>query len=72
MVALGPVYKHRCELRPTAKEIAQLTTDVGNDIAGRRAIAEEREDIARVKATLTEQQAVRFDDPLWCVGLAIA
>jgi hypothetical protein len=38
----------------TAKEIAQLKTDVGNDIAGRRAVAEAREDIARVKATLAE------------------
>lgn len=38
----------------TAKEIAQLKADVSNDIAGRRAVAEAREDIARIKATLTE------------------
>jgi hypothetical protein len=38
----------------TAKEIAQLKSDVSNDIAGRRAVAEAREDIARIKATLTE------------------
>jgi hypothetical protein len=37
-----------------AKEIAQLKSDVSNDIAGRRAVAEAREDIARVKATLAE------------------
>jgi hypothetical protein len=38
----------------TAKEIAQLKSDVSNDIAGRRAVAEAREDIACIKATLTE------------------
>lgn len=38
----------------TAKEIAQIKSDVSNDIAGRRAVAEAREDIARIKATLAE------------------
>lgn len=38
----------------TAKEIAQIKSDVSNDIAGRRAVADAREDIARMKATLTE------------------
>ncbi len=38
----------------TTKEIAQLKSDVSNDIAGRRAVAEAREDIARMKATLAE------------------
>lgn len=38
----------------TAKEIAQLKSDVSNDIAGRRAVTEAREDIARMKAMLAE------------------
>lgn len=38
----------------TAREIAQIKSDVSNDIAGRRAVAEAREDIARMKATLAE------------------
>jgi hypothetical protein len=38
----------------TTKEITQIKSDVSNDIAGRRAVAEAREDIARIKATLAE------------------
>jgi len=38
----------------TAKEIAQLKADISNDIAGRRAVTEAREDIARIKATVSE------------------
>jgi len=38
----------------TAKEIAKLKADVSNDIAGRRAVAEAREDIACIKVTLAE------------------
>lgn len=37
-----------------AKEIVQLKSDVSNNIAGRRAVADAREDIARIKATLSE------------------
>lgn len=38
----------------TAKDIAQLKAEIGNDIAGRRAVAEARGDIAQMKATLVE------------------
>lgn len=38
----------------TTKEITQIKSDVSNDIAGRHAVAEAREDIARMKATLSE------------------
>lgn len=34
-----------------------MKTDVSNDIAGRRAVPEAREDIARIKATLAEFRA---------------
>jgi len=38
----------------TAKDIAQLKAEIGNDIAGRRAVADARGDIAQIKATLVE------------------
>jgi hypothetical protein len=38
----------------TAKDVAQLKADLGNDIAGRRAVADARGDIAQIKATLIE------------------
>lgn len=37
-----------------AKEAAQIKADVCNDIAGRRAVTDAREDIARMKATVSE------------------
>jgi hypothetical protein len=40
----------------TAKEITQLKSDVSNDIAGRRAVADAREEIARMKATISESR----------------
>ena len=36
------------------KDVAQLKADIGNDIAGRRAVADARGDIAQIKATLIE------------------
>nr|WP_316656425.1 hypothetical protein [uncultured Gellertiella sp.] len=36
------------------KDVAQLKADIGNDIAGRRAVADARGDIAQIKATLVE------------------
>lgn len=36
------------------KDVAQLRADLGNDIAGRRAVAAVRGDIAQIKATLIE------------------
>jgi len=36
------------------KDVAQLKADIGNDIAGRRAVAAARGDIAQIKATLVE------------------
>jgi hypothetical protein len=37
-----------------AREIAAIRADVSNDIAGRKAVADARNDIAQMKATLTE------------------
>ncbi len=36
------------------KDVAQLKADIGNDIAGRRAVADARTDIAQMKATMAE------------------
>ncbi len=36
------------------KDVTQLKADLGNDIAGRRAVADARGDIAQIKATLVE------------------
>lgn len=37
-----------------SREIAQIRSDVGNDIAGRRVVAEARTDIASIKATVAD------------------
>lgn len=37
-----------------AREIAEIKSDVSNDIAGRKVVAEARTDIAQMKATLGE------------------
>lgn len=36
------------------KDVAHLEAEIGNDIAGRRAVADARGDIAQIKATLVE------------------
>jgi len=36
------------------KDVAQLKAETGNEIAGRRAVADARGDIAQIKATLIE------------------
>ena len=36
------------------KDVAQLKADIGNDIAGRRAVADARGNIAQIKATRIE------------------
>jgi hypothetical protein len=41
-------------LAGNAKEISAIKTDVSNDIAGRKVVAEARTDIAQIKATLAE------------------
>jgi len=38
----------------TARDIADLKADIDNDIAGRRAVAETKTDVAQMKATLAE------------------
>jgi hypothetical protein len=42
------------EIGAAAKDVVQLKADVGNDIAGRKVVAEARTDIAQMKATLAE------------------
>ncbi len=41
-------------LAGNAKEIVALRTEVSNDIAGRKVVAEARTDIAQIKATMVE------------------
>jgi len=41
-------------LAGNAKEIAGIKTDISNDIAGRKVVAEARTDIAQIKATIGE------------------
>ncbi len=43
-------------LAGNAKEIVALKTDVSNDIAGRKVVAEARTDIAQIKATLASSE----------------
>ena len=55
MVALAPFHHDRRQLHDRlAKDVAHLKADLGNDIAGRRAVADARGDIAQIKATLIE------------------
>ena len=55
VVAVAPLHHDRRQLYDRlAKDVAQMKADIGNDIVGRRVVADARGGIAQIKATLIE------------------